>query len=211
MVTRISAAALLAAYLFGVAAYGESSFVVSDGLNRAPAVTLHCLAGSLAVPCGTNLQPLVVAPVPGSATATNQNTEITIQQALTASLGSQSDPGYAGGNGSTIALLKGLFTSIASGMTALPTGGQPVSRSTSIIAAQSTQLFPVNATRHYLGFQAPQATAIWINFVGGTASQNGVDCISLPAGTVYESGPYVIRGAISVYSPIATQISAWEG
>jgi hypothetical protein len=211
MVVRMFAAALFVACLIGGVAYGGPSFVVSDGLNRAPAVTLHCLAGSFAVPCGTTAQPVVVAPVSGGATAANQSTEINNQQALSTSLGSQSDPIYVGGNGSTIALLKGLFTSLANGTTAVPTGGQPVSRSTNVIASQSTQLFPGNPGRHYLGFQAPSGTAVWVNFVGGSAAPNGLDCISLPAGTVYESGPYVIRGAISIYSPINTAISAWEG
>jgi hypothetical protein len=90
-------------------------------------------------------------------------------------------------------------------------GGQPVSRTASIAAGQSTQLFPVNASRHYLAFQVPAAGSLWINFVGGAASVNGTDCVLLPAGTIYESGTYVVRGAISVYAPVAVTIPAWEG
>jgi hypothetical protein len=211
MVARIYAAALFAACVTDCAAYGGTSYVTGDGVNRAPAVTLHCVSRSTSVPCGTSAVPIVVAPVAGGATAVNQGTEITIQQALSNTLGSQSDPVYAGGNGSTITLLKGLFASLTAGTTSLPAGGQPVSRSLSVAAAQSTQLFPANAGRHYLGFQVPPGTAIWVNFVGGSAAPSGIDCISLPAGTVYESGPYVIRGPISIYSPIGTAISAWEG
>ena len=88
MVVRMSAAALLVACLLGGVAYGGSSFVASDGVNRAPAVTLHCLVGSFAVPCGTTAQPVVVAPVAGGATATNQSSEIITQQAVSTSLGS---------------------------------------------------------------------------------------------------------------------------
>ncbi len=189
-----------------------SSYVVADGVNRAAAVALHCVnANSVAVPCGTALQPMVVAPVAGGATAVNQAAELSVQQGASQSLGSQGDQIYTSGNGSVISLLKGALAALSTGTPAMPYGGVPVSRTTSVPAGQSTQLFPVNAARHYLAFQVPASSAVWINFVGGTAGVSGVDCILLPAGTTYESGQYVVRGAISVYAPVALTISAWEG
>jgi hypothetical protein len=61
------------ALLLGCArAWAGDSLVLPDGLNRAPAVTLHCTSnGTNAAPCGVASQPLVVAPVAGGATAGN--------------------------------------------------------------------------------------------------------------------------------------------
>jgi hypothetical protein len=95
-------------------------------------------------------------------------------------------------------------------MLAVPVGGQPASRSASI-SQTSTTVFPANAARRYLAFQAPQASFIWVNFVGGAAAPNGRDCIYFAAGSFYESGQYVTQSAITIFSPVAATISAWEG
>ena len=188
------------------------SFLTSDRVNRAPAVTLHCLgAGNVAVPCGTATQPVYITGSAQLATAANQANEIQYQQAMAAGVGTPQDLGYTSGVGSVIAVLKGLYTTLGAGITAAPASGSFTSRSQTLVASQSTVLFPANATRHYLAFQAPAGNAIWVNFLGGTALPNGIDCVQLAAGTLYESGPFVTRNAINVYAPIAVSIAAWEG
>jgi hypothetical protein len=62
-----------------------------------------------------------------------------------------------------------------------------------------------------MAFQAPQTSFIWVNFIGGVAAPNAPDCAYFPAGAFYESGQFVTRGAITVYSPVVATISAWEG
>ena len=125
--------------------------------------------------------------------------------------GTQQDSPYTGGSGTTIALLKGIVATLAGGIPAIPVGGSFISRSTSLSAAQNTALFPTNAARRYLAFQVPAGTSVWLNFLGGTASPNGVDCVQFGAGTFYESGGFVPRGLVNVYTPVAVNISAWEG
>jgi hypothetical protein len=211
MRNRIAFAGLLAAYTAAHAQTG-GSFVTSDKINRAPAVTIHCAgAGSMAVPCGTSGQPIFVTGTSPLATSTNQATEIQSQQAIAAAVGTPQDPLYSGGSGSSISLLKGVFSSLAAGVSANPAGGSLVSRSISLAAGQSTSLFPANPARHYLAFQAPQGGSIWVNFVGGTASPNGIDCVQLSAGTFYESGQFVTHGTVNIYASVAVSISAWEG
>lgn len=145
----------------GMAASGNS-YVLPDGINRAPAVTLHCaVQGSMAAPCGTAANPVIV--------------------------------------------------SAGAGLIAIPVGGPPVSRSLSVPAAQSTTLFAANPARRYFAFQAPQGSALWINFTGGPAAPNAPDCVYFSAGTFYESGAYVNLNAITIYSPTAATISAFEG
>lgn len=144
------------------AARAGSTYVMPDGLNRAPAVTLHCVvSGNSVGPCGTQANPVVTS-------------------------------------------LSG------SGVTALPSGGVLVSRTASISANTSTQIFAANAQRRYLALQVPLSNGIWLNPVGGTAAPNGPDCIFFSAGTFYESANFVNRGAITVYSAVAMTISAWE-
>jgi hypothetical protein len=147
----------------------------------------------------------------GLATSGNQAAEVQSEQAIAAAMGTQQDAAYVSGAGSAVALLKGLVAALSNGVTATPFGGSPVSRSATLTAAQSTTLFAANPARHYLAFQAPASTAIWVNFVGGTAVPNGTDCAQLSAGTLYESGQFVTRGAVSVYSPVTAAIAAWEG
>ena len=96
-------------------------------------------------------------------------------------------------------------------VTAGPASGNLVSRSASVPAAQSTQLFPANTGRHSLTLQAPVGNAIWVNFLGGVAAPNGTDCVQLSAGTLYESGQFVTRSAVTVYAPVSVTIAAWEG
>jgi hypothetical protein len=153
-----------------------------------------------------------VAPSAAAATSANQATEISVQQVMSQALGSPADPIYTSGSGSMVSLLKGLSAALANGIQAMPIGGQPVSRTLSNLPAMtSTALFSANSARHYMAFQAPQGNSIWVNFLGGTAGPNLPDCVYFPAGSFYESGAYVNRGAIVVYSPILTTISAWEG
>ena len=189
-----------------------NSFVTSDGLNRAAASVLHCVNGlNVAVPCGTSAQPVYVTSGAGLANVTNQATQITAAQAVANAAGTQADTVYSSGAGSMVALLKGVFTVLSGGVTSTPFVGTTVSRSMSIAAATSMTLFPLNASRHYLALQAPATTLIWVNFVGGPATPNGVDCVSLGAGTLYESGQFVTKGVVNVYAPVATSIAAWEG
>jgi hypothetical protein len=196
--------------IIGVApAFGGNSFVLGDGTNRAPAMVLHCVgANGTAVPCGVPSMPLSVMAPAGAATATNQNAEIAAQQSLVQVLGTQADPVYASGAGSVVSLLKGILQSW-SGSTGTA-GGTLTSRSVNIAAQQSVQLFPANPSRHYLAFQAPAGSFIWVNLAGGAAVPNGLDCAYFTAGSLYESGSFVNRGAIFIYSPIAAPISAWE-
>jgi hypothetical protein len=190
-------------------AFAGNSFVMSDGINRAPAVTLHCVgAGGSAVPCGVVSQPVIVAPVAGGSTASNQTAEIAVQQSLYQALGTQADPAYVNGAGSIVALLKGIFASGPGGNGTA--GGNPVSRSLAAVGQQSVQLFVANPSRKYLAFQAPAGSYIWVNFIGGPAAPNGVDCAYFSAGTMYESGQFVNRGPVTVYSPVAATIAAWE-
>ena len=190
-------------------AMAGNSFLLSDGVNRAPAITLHCVGpGGSAIPCGVASQPLIVAPTAGGATAPNQATQILSQQAMVQSLGTPADPAYVSGTGSIVALLKGIFAGGTS--SSVVAGGVPISRSLPVGAQQSVQLFAANPARKYLAFQAPAGSFIWVNFLGGTAAPNGLDCAYFTAGTLYESGPFVNRGAITVYSPVGAAISAWE-
>lgn len=154
----LRAALLLVLLLTGGRASAQSSFVTPDRINRAPAVTLLCVApGGGAAPCGTLGNPLVIT-----------------------------------------------------GQVA-PFAGPLVSRSISLAAGQSTQLFPPNGARHYFAFQAPQSTYVWVNTMGGTAAPNAADCAYFAAGTLYESGNFVNTNAITIYAPVAVTVSAWEG
>lgn len=189
------------------------SFVLPDKVSRAPGVTLHCTNdGVSAVPCGTVGQPLVVNTAPGAATASNQSAELAIEQNMVGALGTSNDIPYQGnGPGSVVAVLKALSAAALNGIEAVPVGGTFTSRSVSIATAGSMTLFAVNTSRHYLAFQAPQATGIWVNMLGGVATPNGLDCAYFPPGSFYESGQFINRGSITVYAPVAATISAWEG
>jgi hypothetical protein len=196
----------------GADAQMGNSYVTADGINRAPAVALHCVGpGNVAAPCGTAGQPLIIAGPNPLATASNQSNQLQYEQAIAAAAGTQQDNPYSGGPGTTIALLKGLIATFGGGVTALPASGTFISRSTSLPAVQSVMIFPANLGRHYIAFQVPSGNSIWLNFLGGVASPNGIDCVQFSAGTFYESGGFVTRGAVSVYTPIAVAISAWEG
>ncbi len=210
---RVSHGVVLALFSCGTAdAQTGSSFVTSDGVNRAPAVTLHCVGpGNVAAPCGSSGQPLYVAGSSALASSSNQSTQIQSEQAIAAAAGTPQDSAYSSGAGSTVAILKGLFAVLAGGINAGPASGALVSRTATLPAGQSTQLFPSNPTRHLLAFQAPAGSALWVNFLGGLAIPNGIDCVQLGAGTLYESGQYVTRSAVTVYTPVAASVSAWEG
>jgi hypothetical protein len=207
----------VALVLAGGRAWAGTPYVVQNSLNRAPAVVLHCsTGGNVVVPCGTAAMPLVVTggtggSSSGSATATNQQAQITAEQSSATALGTPADTLYAGGSGSVTSVLKGVWSVLGGGVSAVPIGGVPVSRSLSLVAQQSTQVFPSNTGRHYLAFQVPQGTYVWVNLLGGVAAPNGLDCAYFAAGTFYESGQYVNRGAITFYSPVAAVLSAWEG
>ena len=189
-----------------------NSFVTADGLNRAPASVLHCATnGNVAAPCGVATQPLFVTGAGGIASATTQSSQLLSEQAIAGSIGTQSDGAITSGGGSAIAFLKGIAGALTGGVTGVPLNGAPTSRSLTIPAGQSTQVFSINAFRHYIAIQAPTSTAIWVNFVGGPASPNGTDCAQLSAGTLYESTQFVTRGVVNVYSPVAIGIAAWEG
>jgi hypothetical protein len=78
-------------------------------------------------------------------------------------------------------------------------------------AGQSVILFPANPSRRYLSFQVPTGTYLWVNLLGGVASPGGIDCAYFGSGMLYESGQFVNTGPVSVYSPVAITVSAWEG
>lgn len=193
-------------------AFAGNSYVLPDGKSRAAAVTVHCATGpGTAVACGTQAQPLVVTAPPGAATSANQGAEISTQQGISQALGTQNDPIYTNGPGSMVSLLKAVESALIGGVQSVPVGGQPISRSVTVGSASSAYLFQSNPTRHYLAFQAPQTSFIWVNFLGGTAAPNALNCVYFAAGSFYESGQYVTHGAVSIYSPVAANISAWEG
>jgi hypothetical protein len=194
----------------GQAAAG-SSYVLPDGTNRAPAVTLHCVGpNNTAVPCGTAASPLVVTNQVGASSASNQQLQIGAEQSTAQAVGTVNDAAFAGGQGSVVALLKALWSTQVTGVPALSAGGTLTSRTVSLPSGVSTLVFPVNATRHYLSFQVPQGSGVWINLIGGAAAPNAADCAYFSAGTFYESGSFINRGAIAVYAPVAGIFSAWE-
>jgi len=213
MVLRIWAPCLcLGLWALPQAAFAGNAYVLPDGISRAPAVTLHCATGAgTAVACGTSGQPIVVTPSSIAANSANQATEISTQQGIAQGIGTPTDPAYQTGSGSLIALMKGAYTWLSGGVTAVPAGGSLTSRTLAVQAGASTALFSSNLSRHYLGFQAPQASPIWVNFLGGSAGPNLPDCAYFQAGAFYESGQFVNRDAITVYSSVSITISAWEG
>ena len=148
----------------------------------------------------------------GVATAGNQIVQINAAQAAAQATGTTADQPYGGGGaGTMVALLKSIWAATNVGVPSLPVGGTLTSRSTTLIAGNSSALFPANGGRHYLAFQAPQTAGIWVNLLGGVAAPNAADCAYFAAGSLYESGQFVNRGAITVYSPTSVTISAWEG
>lgn len=231
---RPLAVALALLALSTLHARAQSSVVTQNGIDRAQAVTINCVAPgtNIAVPCGTTANPLVVtgggSAGNSSASATNQQTQITAEQATANATGTQGDTTYTGAGATTlVGALKGLFAELGGTLTvnqatALPGGtnmiGQVspiaaplVSRTITVVGGQSTTLFAPNMLRHYLSFQAPQSTGIWVNRIGGAATPNGADCAYFSPGALFESGNYVNNGAVTVYSPNAATISAWEG
>ena len=197
--------------LLATPAAAGNSYVLPDGTNRAPAVALHCvMPNGSAVACGTAANPLVVSAPVGSSSAANQALQIGAEQASAQALGTVSDSAFTGGQGSMVSLLKALFSAAYSGVPALPVGGTLISRTTALPAGISTQVFAANGARHYLSFQVPQSSAIWVNVTGGTAAPNGPDCAYFAAGSFYESGQFINRGAITVYAAQAVMFSAWE-
>ena len=200
--------------LLTTSAFAGGSFLLPDGINRAPAIALHCVGvGNIAVPCGTAISPLVVSSLPsaGASSSSNQVSQLAIEASTALVLGATTDASFTGGPGSLVSLLKGLWTVLGTGVPALPVGGQLTSRTINLVALQSTSLFSTNLGRKYLSFQVPQSTYVWINLMGGAAAPNAPDCAFFAAGTFYESGQFVNRGAITVYAPAAVTLSAWEG
>ncbi len=203
--------AICSAGLLASPAAAGSSYVLPDGTNRAPAVTLHCVTSSgAAVACGTAANPLVVSAPVGGSSAANQVVQIGAEQASAQALGGVADTAFTGGQGSMIAVLKALWSVASAGIPALPAGGTLTSRTVALPAATSTQVFAANATRRYLSFQVPQGSAVWVNVMGGPAVPNGSDCAYFAAGSFYESGQFINRGAITVYAASAVMFSAWE-
>ena len=197
--------------LLATPAAAGSSYILPDGTNRAPAVTLHCVTpAGAAVVCGTAANPLVVTAPAGASSSANQAVQIGAEQASAQAIGTVNDTGFTGGQGSVVSVLKALWSVASAGIPALPAGGTLVSRTMTLPAATSTQVFAVNGVRRYLSFQVPQSGGVWINVVGGPAAPNGADCAYFAAGSFYESGPFINRGAITVYSSASVVFSAWE-
>ena len=192
-------------------ALAGSSYLLPDGVNRAPAVTLHCVTpAGAAVPCGTAANPLVVTAPAGASSSANQMTQIGAEQATAQGVGTVNDTAFTGGQGSMVSLLKALWSVASSGIPALPAGGVLTSRTVSVPATVSTQVFAANASRRYLSFQVPTSGGVWINVMGGPALPNGPDCAYFAAGSFYESGAFINRGALTVYSSSSVTFSAWE-
>ena len=80
------------------------------------------------------------------------------------------DPASTSGGGGSGAAASATFTS----------------RTTTSVANVSTSLMPANAARQAMKIQAPAGADLWINELGGTAAANGADCLSIPAGALYE-------------------------
>ena len=197
--------------LYASRSLAGSSYVLPDGTNRAPAVVLHCVGSNgNAVPCGILTNPIVVSAPLGGPSSTNQLLQISSAQASAQALGTTADGAFTGGAGSVVSLLKGLWGTTSSGVPALAVGGTLVSRSTMLAAGISTNVFPLNPSRHYLSFQVPQSSGVWINLIGGIAAPNTIDCAYFAAGTFYESGSFINRGALTVYAPVSVTFSAWE-
>ncbi len=212
MRTFIGSAAVSMLLFVEAPAKAGNSYVLPDGTNRAPAVALHCVGSNgAAVPCGTAANPLVTTSGPNGSSAANQQQQIAAEQQSAQGIGAVSDPVFTGGAGSMIAVLKAVWSATSLGIPSLPVSGTLTSRTTTLTGAASTQVFPANPGRRYLAFQVPQGSAIWVNVMGGLAAPNGADCAYFAAGTYYESGQFINRGAITVYAPITVTFSAWEG
>ena len=197
--------------LLATPAVAGSSFILPDGTNRAPAVALHCVTPTgTAVACGTAANPLVVSAPVGASSSANQALQIGAEQASAQALGTVGDAAFTGGQGTMVSLLKALWSAAYGGIPALPVGGTLISRTLTLPAGVSTQVFAVNGSRRYLSFQVPQSSAVWINVTGGPAAPNGPDCAYFAAGSFYESGPFINRGAITVYATQSVTFSAWE-
>ena len=191
-------------------AMADGSYPLADGTNRASAVTIHCLNSSgIATPCGSAASPMVVNN-PTGANLVNQSAQVVSEASMATAAGNTGDVPYSGGAGTIVSVMKGLWSIMNSGIPAVPVGGAPLSRSSTLVAQTSTAIFPANANRRYFAFQAPQSTGVWVNFLGGSAIPNGVDCAYFPAGAFYESGQWVNRGAITMYSSVGAAVSAWE-
>jgi hypothetical protein len=102
----------------------------------------------------------------------------------------------------------GLLAQIAPGVS-------PASRSiTGDTASQA--LAAANPAREYILIQSGYLSGtfydVWVNFIGGTASVGGVDCVRIPAGSFYESGAKVPLGEINVICATnGVAINAIEG
>lgn len=202
----------LALGLLATPAAAGSSYLLPDGTNRAPAVALHCVTPTgTAVACGTAANPLVVSAPAGASSSANQVAQLGAEQASAQGIGTVGDAVFTGGQGSMVSLLKALWSAASAGIPALPTGGTLTSRTLTLPAAVSTQVFAANGVRRYLSFQVPPSGGVWVNVMGGPAVPSGPDCAYFAAGSFYESGPFINRGAITVYSSSSVVFSAWEG
>jgi hypothetical protein len=63
----------------------------------------------------------------------------------------------------------------------------------------SQTLVAANTGRRYILIGAPSASAIWVNFSGGTAGPNLTGCFEIGAGGFYESNLLVPSNAVTVY------------
>ncbi len=124
-------------------------------------------------------------------------------------LGSKADVAAtaASTSGSAIAWLRGIFVAMNAATpagtnnigTVGPAPRAPVSGSTTTVAATSTQLWAVNASRTAWTIQAPQSADVWINPLGGTASIGGADCFRIPAGGTAKSAASGIETSALTY------------
>lgn len=106
---------------------------------------------------------------------------------------------------------------VAEGLLAMIVPGvSPVTRSIASTSTASQVLCAANPAREYLliqsGYNSGTFYDVWVNFIGGTASVGGADCIRVPAGSFYESGTKCPLAAVSIICATQpAQINALEG
>lgn len=91
------------------------------------------------------------------------------------------------------------------------TGVAPVSGSVASSLSADSVLLAANPTRRYLFIQATQ-TDLWLNFLGGVAQVDGVDCFKLVAGQTYETASLATTAEIHYYAVTSgAPITVYQG
>ncbi len=162
------------------------------------------LLGSIAV-TGTFWQ--ATQPVSGTFFQATQPASIADGGSVT--LGTKADAAATAAStaGSAIAWLRGILIAMnaatPAGTNTIGTVGPapraPVSRSTTTVAATSTQLWPASSSPTAWNIQAPQTADVWINPLGGTCGIGLADCFRIPAGGYAKSSAGGIETSAFTY------------